>query len=127
LKRDLDAYRAIFSPSLHYRQANGEVINRNRLMRDVASQFRRLTFVQSTFVRELLSVTGNEATETLDQSATSEATAFGIVQRRWRLRPRGEYSWAKLDGVWRIEKVIILSENLTSSWHLGLRLRPKSG
>jgi hypothetical protein len=59
----------------------------------------RLAFVQSSFVRERLSVTGNEATETLDQSATSEATAFGIVQRRWRLRRRGEYSWAKLDGV----------------------------
>jgi hypothetical protein len=127
LKRDLNAYRAIFSASLRYRQANGKVIDRNRLMRDVASQFRQLSSVQSSFVREQLSVTGNEATETLEQSATVAATAFWVVHRRWHLRRRGEYSWTKLEGVWRIEKVTILSENLTSSWHLGLRLRPKSG
>jgi Domain of unknown function (DUF4440) len=126
-KRDLDAYRAIFSASLRYRQANGKVIDRNRLMRNVASQFRRLGSVQSSFVRERLTVIGNEATETLDQSATAVTTVFGVVHRRWLLHRRGEYSWAKSDGVWKIEKVTILSENLTSSWHLGLRLWPKSG
>jgi hypothetical protein len=78
LKRDLNAYRAIFSASLRYRQANGKVIDRNRLMRDVASQFRQLSSVQSSFVREQLSVTGNEATETLEQSATVAATAFWL-------------------------------------------------
>jgi hypothetical protein len=96
-------------------------------MRDVASQFRRLDSAQSSFIREQLSVTGDEATEILDQSATMEATDFGIVHRRWRLHRRGEYSWTELDGVWMIEKVTILSENVTSSWHLGSRLWPKSG
>jgi Domain of unknown function (DUF4440) len=126
-KRDLDAYRAIFAASLRYRQANGEVIDRNRLMRDVASQFRRLGSAESSFVREQLSVTGNDATETLHQSAMLEATAFVVVRRRWRLHRRGEFSWTKLDGVWVIEKVTILSENVTSSWHLGSTLWAKSG
>src|SRR5271157_1319243 len=81
-RRDIHAYKAIFSPSLAYRQIDGQVIDRGRLMRNVASQFRRLSTAQSSFVRERLNAAGGEATETLTQSASLEATAFGFVHRR---------------------------------------------
>jgi len=119
-RRDIDAYKAIFSPSLAYRQINGQVIDRGRLMRNVASQFRRLSAAQSSFVRERLNAAGGEAAETLTQSASLEATAFGFVHRRWRLHRRGDYAWTKLDGVWVIERVEIVSEKLSpDGWRFG--------
>jgi len=121
VRRDLEAYRAIFSASLRYRQADGEVIDRDRLMRDVASQFSRFNAVRSSSVREQLTVTGNEVIETVDQSAAMDVTVFWIVHRTWCVHRRGEYSWTKSDGVWVIEKVTVLEENVTSNWHLGLR------
>jgi hypothetical protein len=120
-RRDLEAYRAMFSASLRYRRADGEVIDSHRLMRDVASQFRRFSAVRSSFVREQLTVTGNEVTETVDQSAAMDVTVFWILHRTWCVHRRGEYSWIKADGVWVIEKVTVLEENVTSNWHLGLR------
>jgi hypothetical protein len=44
-------------------------------MRDVASQFRRFSAVRSSFVREELTVTGNEV---MDQSAVMDVTIFGL-------------------------------------------------
>jgi len=120
-RRDLEAYRAMFSASLRYRRVDGEVIDRHHLMRDVAGQFRRFSSVRSSFVREQLTVTGNEVVETVDQSAVMDEAVFWVVRRCWRVDRRGEYSWTKSHGVWVIEKVTVLKENVTPNWHLGLR------
>ena len=87
-RRDLEAYRAMFSASLRYRQADGEVIDCHRLMRDVASQFRRFSAVRSSFVREQLTVTGNEVIETVDQSAAMDVTVFWRPSSLARSSPR---------------------------------------
>jgi hypothetical protein len=39
-RRDLARYRDLFAPGLVYKQADGRVIDRDRLMRDVDAQFR---------------------------------------------------------------------------------------
>ena len=122
-RRDLDAYRQIFSPTLAYRQVDGRIIGRDRLMHDVARQFRRLSHVKASFVRERLSLAGDDATETLVQEAHLEATAFGFVHRSWRLTRRGDYSWTKPDGLWVIQRVKVLSETvLPAGWRFGLGL-----
>jgi hypothetical protein len=118
-RRDIDGYRELFSPTLSYRQANGKVIGRDELMRDVARQFRNLTNARSSFTREQLSVDGGNVVETLTQLATAQATAFGIVHRLMRIERRGMYSWTNVDGVWRIAAVRILNEKMTSSWRFG--------
>jgi Domain of unknown function (DUF4440) len=119
--RDLDAYRALFSPSLSYRQADGRVIGRDELMKNVASQFRRLSMTKSSFSREQFSVGGNEAAETIRQSATAEATAFGLLHRRWKIDRHAAYRWTKINGVWTIGSVSVFSETMTGDgWRLGV-------
>jgi Domain of unknown function (DUF4440) len=112
-KRDIEAYRAMFSPSLAYRQLDGRVIDRNQLMRGVEKQFRSVGSVLPAFSRERLSVAGNEATELLTQIAFMETSAFGLFHMRWKLVRRGEYTWVKVDGAWLIGRVEVLSEKLS--------------
>jgi hypothetical protein len=120
--RDLAAYRALFSPTLAYRRADGTVIDRDRLMRDVAAQFSRLHRATSSFVRETLDVADDEVTETLAQIAYGDATAFGLIHRRWKVDRHGAYTWTKRNGVWTIERVHITSETMTpEGWRFGLR------
>jgi hypothetical protein len=119
-RRDLDAYRQVFSPTLAYQQADGRIITRDQLMRDVARQFRRLSHVKASFVRERMSIAGDEATELLVQEASLEATAFGVVHRSWRLTRRGDYVWTKLEGLWVIQRVKVFSETvLPAGWRFG--------
>jgi ABC-type taurine transport system substrate-binding protein len=109
-RRDIDAYREIFSPTLSYQQADGRVIDRHQLMRDVAVQFHRLCSASSSFTREHLSTVDDEITETLVQVATAEATAYGFVHRTWKVDRRAIYTWTKLRGSWTIAGVQVLSE-----------------
>jgi hypothetical protein len=120
--RDIDAYRAVFSPSLAYRQPDRKVVGRDALMRDVAQQFRNLGRASSTYTRERLIVTADEAIETLIQTAMVEATMFGVLHRGWRLTRRGDYAWCRKNGGWTIARVDVFSESLThTGWRLGLR------
>jgi hypothetical protein len=120
--KDLEAYRNGFSPSLTYRQADGTIIDRDQLMRQVAQQFRALTYVNSSFVRERLSVVDERVTEILLQEASLEATAFGFAHRSWKLIRRGEYEWIKMGAAWVIQHVQVHSETVR---HAGWRLGPK--
>jgi hypothetical protein len=86
-----------------------------------ARRLRRFSAVRSSFVRKELTVTGNEVIETVDQSAVVDMTIFWVVHRCWRVHRRGEYLSTKSGGVWVIEKVTVLEENVTSNWHLSLR------
>jgi hypothetical protein len=119
-RRDIEAYRAIFSPSLAYRQADGRVVDRGHLMRGVEEQFRNIGPAYSAFVREQLRVAGNEATELLTQTAFLQTSFFGVVHIRWKLIRRGEYTWVKADGPWAISRVEVLSEKLQRvGWRFG--------
>ena len=118
--RDIEAYGAMFSPSLAYRQPDGRVIGRERLMRGVEEQFRGIGGVLSSSSRERLSIAGNEATELLTQITFVETSFFGVVHARWKLLRRSEYTWTKADGVWLIERVEVLSEKLGRvGWRFG--------
>jgi len=117
--RDLGAYCALFSAGLQYRQTDGQVIDRARLMRDVKAQFDRLDFAESRYTREALVAEGAEATETLLQTILARASAFGILHRSWRIERRGRYDWSIEDGQWKILRVRVLSEEVRGSWRLG--------
>ena len=92
------------------------MITRDQLMKDVKQQFQALTSFQSSFVRDGVVI------ETLVQTAEAEATAFTFLHRRWSLARRGEYAFAKLDGVWVIQRVRVLSEKLSpAGWRIGAR------
>lgn len=121
-KRDILAYQAMFSPSLRYQRADGAVLNREGLMRDVALQFRTSRHVASSYVRGSLDVAGDEATETLVQTAEAEVAAFGILHRHWSIDRRGDYTWKKSDRTWVIERVKVHSETISpAGWRLGFR------
>ncbi|WP_337268407.1 nuclear transport factor 2 family protein [Oryzifoliimicrobium ureilyticus] len=76
LNRDIAAYGALFSPNLAYRQIDGSVIGRRKLLDDVEVQFRRRHKPTWRFSREDLKVEGDEIIETLVQLGTIEASAF---------------------------------------------------
>jgi hypothetical protein len=119
-RRDINAYTDVFCAGLEYRQADGIVIGRSRLMRDVATQFKRLSKVDFSFRREEIEVSDGAATETVTQIVSAEASAFGFVRRLWRVSRRGRYTWLMRDGVWKIAGVHILSEEvLSGGWRFG--------
>jgi hypothetical protein len=121
-RRDLSAYCALMSPELTYRQADGRIIGRDDLLRDVRIQFRRLSRVRSSFVRQSIEVDGDRAIETLTQTACVGATAFVVVHRTWQLTRRGRYTWRKQAGRWLIEAVEVIDETLgPGRWSLGFR------
>jgi Domain of unknown function (DUF4440) len=111
-RKDRDAFQAFFSPKLSYRQQNGTVIDRDRLMRDIAVQFRYYCRTQSSFDRESMLVEANHATETLNQSAYVTISGLLFVHRVWLITRRGRYTWRKEDGHWRIAAVEVLGERV---------------
>ncbi|HEX4302938.1 MAG TPA: nuclear transport factor 2 family protein [Rhizomicrobium sp.] len=121
-QRDIDAYRALFSTALAYRQNDGKVIGRDALMRNVAQQFRNLTRVTSTFTRLELAQADNGVVEHLIQSGSAQATAFGFVHRSWVIARVGDYTWTRENGIWVIRQVQVLSETLSpTGWRIGKR------
>jgi Domain of unknown function (DUF4440) len=119
--RDFVTYRELFSPELAYCRADGRVIGRDQLMRDVESQFRRLSWVSSTFVRESIEAADDRACEILTQTGSAGTTAFLLVHRIWELTRRGRYYWTKLEGRWRIDRVELIEEHVSGRFHFGLR------
>jgi hypothetical protein len=66
------------------------------------------------FRRETLEVDGGSgiATETLEQRATFQARAFGIVCREWTIRRRGRYEWLRTADGWKLRRVQVLGEEV---------------
>jgi hypothetical protein len=111
-RRDIAAYRYLMAPNLKYRQADGQIIGRDRLMRDVGAQFRRLNRFQSSFSRQQIDIREDLASETLIQSGSVAASAFFIVHRSWDFMRKGRYTWRKSQGRWWIEEVEVLEEQV---------------
>jgi hypothetical protein len=121
-ERDVDAYRAMFSPALVYRRSDGNVIGRDALMRDVAQQFRNLTRITSNFTRVGLVRAGDDVVEQLIQGGSAQATAFGFVHRSWSVARKGDYTWTRENGIWVIRQVQVLSETMSpTGWRVGRR------
>src|SRR5262245_25906593 len=83
--KDVEAYMAIFTTDLRYRQPNGETIGRAELARDVATQLALVESSESSYVRESLQVEGDRATEVLRQTATVTTRRFLFFKRTWRV------------------------------------------
>jgi hypothetical protein len=113
IRKDLAAHMGLFSPDLRYHQADGRVIDREMLKRDVQAQFSRFGAVRSFFIREHLEISDGKAVETLSQIASACATAFFILHRTWEVTRKGRYVWRQEQGRWLIEAVEILEENVT--------------
>jgi hypothetical protein len=124
-QRDLAACRDLFAPDLKYRQPDGRTIGRDALMRDVAAQFRRLSRVRSSFVRDHVEIGEDRATEILTQTGSAGVTAFFFVHRTWHLVRKGRYTWKRSGGRWRIAEVEVLEEHVRPGRvHLGFRPPP---
>jgi hypothetical protein len=121
MRRDLAAYRAMFSASLRYRQADGRVIDREQLMRDVVAQFGRLDRAETNSVREALAVDGAEYTETVRQTGRATASAFGFIHRSWQVDRHARWTWANEGGAWNVVRVEVLHERVRGSWRFGRR------
>ena len=115
----------LFAPDLRYRQSDGKVIDRNRLKRDVRSQFSRLSAASSHHVREQIELAGGKAIELLCQTASARTTLFFVVHRIWDISRRGRYVWRRDDGRWVIEDVEVLEEQITPR-KLAISLRAPS-
>lgn len=122
--RDLPAYRDLMAPDLKYRQVDGRTLDRDRLMRDVAAQFRRLDRLESSFSREHIEIGEERATETLTQSGSVGVSVFLVVHRTWDFTRKGRYTWRKSQGRWSIEEVEVLEEQVSPGrFHFGLQPR----
>src|SRR5262249_42491758 len=96
-RRDSEAYMDLFAADLIYRQADGKVIGRDQLTKDVRTQLSMLDSAETSFIREKLEVVGHEATEVLRQTATVTTRHFAILRRTWNIERLGKYFWRKTD------------------------------
>jgi hypothetical protein len=120
--RNLAAYRELFAPGLTYCQADGRVIGRNRLMRDVAAQFRRLDGIRYSFERKSIEIGDGRANELLTQTGCAYVTVFLIVHRIWEVSRRSRFYWTDVGEQWRIERVEVIEEHVsTGRFRIGLR------
>ncbi len=64
--------------------------------------------------REALEFDGGSgrATETLEQRATFQVRAFGILCREWIIRRRGRYEWLRTADGWKLRRVQVLAEEV---------------
>jgi hypothetical protein len=113
-RKDVRAYMHLFAPAVRYRQMNGVEIGRDQLARDVEAQFARLISAETSYVRQSLSVEGEYATEDLVQVASATIRVFLFFRRTWQVRRTGRYRWAKDPDGWKIHRVDILDERITS-------------
>ena len=109
---DFDAYREFFTPDLSYRRADGRVVGRDSMMRDARTQFRRHRARQKSIVRETLDVDGDRVTEVVIRTATACGTAFFVVHRVFEYVVRGQFTWRKVDGRWRIAEIEVLEQRV---------------
>lgn len=111
--RDLQGYMSFFAPDLSYRQANGETLNLAQLTAQVATQLRNMSSADWTSRVDSEQRDGDRIAETVAQSGTYVATAFGFVHRTWRFERRARYTWKIHEGAWRIAAVEVLEERMT--------------
>src|SRR3990172_486514 len=110
--KDLDGYMAAFSPDLAYKQVNGKIIYYDQLKIDIASQFARVSRVESSFTREQIEWAGSEVVEHLTQTAIAEEKIFLVFTRKWQVHRRGLYTWSKSNLGWVISKVEVVEESV---------------
>jgi hypothetical protein len=121
-RKDLSAYMSLFSPELRYQQADGKVIGRRQLERDVRAQFSRINETRSTFEREEIKLDDGRAIEVGSQSASGRETAFFLVHRVWDVSRTARYVWNRDHGQWQIAEVEVIDEVVKSrGFTFGLR------
>ena len=105
---------ALFSPILVYHGVDGRIFDRAALARDVATQLGRMHRASSTFTRESLDVAadGKSAVEVLNQEASFEVVAFGLLHRVWSITRRARYGWSRTDAGWQVIRVEVLAEQV---------------
>jgi hypothetical protein len=119
-QKDLASYRELFAPDLEYCQADGRVIGRDQLMRDVEQQIRRLTWFRSSFVREFIEPGEDRANELVTQTGLARVTVFFFVHRIWEVTRRGRYYWRRVADRWRIDRVEVIEEHVGGRFRFGL-------
>jgi ketosteroid isomerase-like protein len=115
LKRDLNAYRAVFTEDLRYLQPNGKPIGLQQLMRDVGKQLAQFKSVDSEFTRESIAMNQDgSVTQFGSLNGTYSVSIFFFFTKTWKIVRRGRYTFRKIDDEWRICEVEVLSETVKS-------------
>ena len=110
--KDVTAYMGLFDSALRYKQANGIVISRDQLARDLVGQLRSVESSDTSYVRESLQVDSDRVTELLRQTATVTTRHFFFIRRVWRVNRLGRYTWVRSSEGWRIQEVEVLDETV---------------
>jgi Domain of unknown function (DUF4440) len=112
-RRDLPSYTACLAPDLRYQGADGRVISRDGLARDVDRQFDRLVGFDSTFDRRSGTVARGEFTETGTQTAWITLRVFVVFAIRWKIERLGLYVWTRGASSWLLKEALIEQERVT--------------
>jgi hypothetical protein len=112
--KNVTGYMHIFTSDLMYKQADGIVIGRDQLARDVASQLARVDTAESSYSRESLQVAKDSVVEHLTQTATVTVRVFLLFRRTWHVNRRGRYVWVRTPAGWKIREVEVLYERVSS-------------
>jgi hypothetical protein len=119
-RKDLDAYMAVFSPYLRYRELNGEIIDCAQLRRDLQAQFQLLSKSQLNYTREGVEVVGDTVAETIYQVARLSSRVFFVFHRTCNVTRRGRCIWVRTDDGWQIEQMDVLEETVgRRRFHIG--------
>jgi ketosteroid isomerase-like protein len=113
--KNIAAYMQMFTSDLRYRQADGRMIGKEQLARDLWSQLAQVEGVDSSYRRESLQLEGEMAVELLTQVASVTVRRFLILRRTWHVHRRGRYVWVRTSEGWRIREVEVLDERVSRS------------
>jgi hypothetical protein len=108
--KQLDRYMDCFSDNLQYKQLNGKIINKKRLIEDTQRYFDRIKNFSSRYERNEFSTEDNKVVERLIQYAQVSIRVFVFFSKKWEVEREGIYEWVKIDNCWKIAKVEILKE-----------------
>ena len=112
-RRDLPAYTACLAPNLEFRAANGRMMSRDGLARDVQRQFDRLVGFDSKFDRSSATLAGNDLIETGTQTAWIALRIFAVCAVRWQVERTGRYVWTRAARGWQLKAVRIEQEHIS--------------
>jgi hypothetical protein len=110
--KDFATYISVFSDDLKYKQMDGKAIDKRQLSKDTQKYFDRIKSYSGAYDRLNFLFENDLFIEKLAQKATVTIRIFLFFSKKWTVEREGIYKWKKVNNVWKISDVEIISEKL---------------
>lgn len=110
--KNFESYAGHFSNDLEYKQLNGRVINKKKLISDISFYFDRVVSSTSEYERLSFQVANDQISERLVQKSKIALRVFIFFSRKWTIEREAMYNWKKNNDKWEISRVEVINEKV---------------